>query len=213
MERKPGFWTYYTGVFLHPSETFRKLLNDDRRLKFGLFAFLIPAIGYTLFYIMAWKAGGSPSTFKPWLAIPIEKYFFYDIFLALPTYFLCLVTTAAILQLLSKLFGGKGSFEDSFSVLGFGVGVATWSTMLHDLTDSFLAFTGIINMREYEKMLNEPTFWRSLLWTLFAIYFVWFIVLFTKGMKEVQKTSPLVSLLLGISGLVVFQLIFLIFIR
>jgi hypothetical protein len=162
---------------------------------------------------MAYKAGGSPSTFKPWLAIPIEKYFYYDIFLALPTYFLSLVTTAAILQLLAKLFGGKGSFEDSLSVLGFGVGVATWSTMLHDLTDAFLSIIGIIKMHEYEKLLNSPTFWRSLLWTLFAIYFIWFIVLFTKGMKEVQKTSPLVSLFLGVAGLAVFQIIFLIFIR
>ena len=213
MERRPGFWSYYIGVFLRPSETFRRLLNDERRLKFGLFSFLVPAIGYTVFYIMAYKAGGGPSTFKPWLAIPLENYFYYDIFLTLPTYFLSLVTAAAMLQLLAKLFGGKGSFEDSLSVLGFGVGVATWSTMMHDLTDAFLGFTGVINIREYEKILNEPTFWRSLLWTLFAIYFVWFIVLFTKGMKEVQKTSPFVSLLLGITGLIVFQIIFLIFIR
>ena len=213
MERRPGFWSYYLGVFIHPSETFRRLSGDERRLKFGLFSLLIPAIGYTLFYIMAYKAGGGPSTFKPWLAIPLENYFYYDIFLALPAYFLSLVTAAAIIQLLAKVFGGKGSFEDTLSVLGFGVGVATWSTMLHDLTDAFLGFTGLINLREYEKILNEPTFWRSLLWTLFAIYFIWFIVLFTKGIKEVQKTSPSVSLLLGIAGLIVFQIIFLIFIR
>lgn len=213
MENLPHFWSYYLGVFIHPSTTFRRLLNDKRRLKFGFCSFLIPAIGYTLFYFMAYKSGGGPSTFKPWLAIPIEKYFYYDIFLTLPVYFLCLVTTAAMLQLLAKVFGGKGSFEDSLSVLGFGVGVATWSTMLHDLNDAFLSFIGVISMPEYEKMLNEPTFWRSLLWTLFAIYFVWFIVLFTKGMKEVQKTSPIVSLILGITGLFVYQIIFLIFIR
>jgi hypothetical protein len=213
MEKRPGFWSYYSGVFLHPSVTFRSLLNDERRLKFGLFSFLVPAIGYTLFYIMAYNAGGGPSTFKPWLAIPIEKYFYYDIFLTLPTYFLCIVTAAAMLQLLAKVFGGKGSFEDSFTVLAFGAGVATWSTMLHDLTDAFLGFIGLIDIRKYEKILNEPTFWRSLLWTLFAIYFIWFTVLFTKGMREVQKTSPFVSLILGITGLIVFQTIFLIFIR
>jgi hypothetical protein len=188
-------------------------LSDERRLKFGLFSFLIPAIGYTLFYFMAYKSGGQPSTFKPWLAIPRENYFYYDIFLTLPAYFLSLVTAAAILQLLSKVFGGKGSFEDSVSVLGFGMGVATWSTMLHDLTDASLSFIGIISMPEYEKLLNEPTFWRSLLWTLFALYFTWFIVLFTKGMKEVHKTSPFVSLILGIIGLAVFQTMLLIFIR
>jgi hypothetical protein len=213
MDKQLNFWSYYSGVFLHPSATFRQLLNDDRRLKFGLYAFLIPAIGYTLFYIMAYKAGGEPSTFKPWLALPLDKYFYYDIFLTLPAYFLSLITAAAILQLLSKIFNGKGSFEDTFSVLGFGVGVATWSTMLHDLTDAFLGFTGVINLHNYEKILNSPTFWRSLLWTLFALYFIWFILLFTKGIKEVHKTSRLASLLLGIVGLIVYQTVFLIFIR
>jgi hypothetical protein len=213
METRPSFWSYYSGVFIHPSATFRNLLNDNRRLKFGLFAFLIPAIGYTLFYIMAYNSGGHPSTFKPWLAIPIEKYFYYDIFLTLPAYFLSLVTAAAMTQLLSKVFGGKGSFEDSVSVLGFGVGVATWSTMLHDLTDAFLSFIGVISMPAYEKLLNEPTFWRSLLWTLFAIYFVWFIVLFTKGMREVHKTSIFASVILGITGLAFYQVMLLIFIR
>jgi hypothetical protein len=213
MESQRNFWSYYLGVFLHPSRTFRDLLNDERRLKFGLFAFLIPATGYTLFYYMAYKSGGQPSTFKPWLAIPAENYFYYDIFLTLPAYFLSMVTAASMLQLLSKVFGGKGSFEDSVSVIGFGVGVATWSTMLHDLTDSFLSFIGVIKMSEYEKLLNEPTFWRSLLWTLFAVYFIWFIVLFSKGMKEVHKTSPFVSLILGIFGLIVYQIMLLIFIR
>jgi hypothetical protein len=213
MDKKPDFWSYYSGVFLHPSETFSLLMRDNRRLKFGLYAFLIPAIGYTLFYIMAYNAGGSPSTFKPWLAIPVEKYFYYDIFLTLPAYFLSLIAASGIIQLLSRAFNGKGSFEDTVSVFGFGVGVATWSTMLHDLTDAFLGFIGIIDLREYEKLLNEPTLWRSLLWTLFAIYFIWYIVLFTKGIKTVHKTSASVSLILGFVSLIVYQLIFLIFIR
>ena len=52
-------------MFLAPSRTLAELLRDDRRVKFGFFAVLIPALGYTLFYIMASAAGGAPSTFKP----------------------------------------------------------------------------------------------------------------------------------------------------
>ena len=213
MSTEPSFMRLYLGLFTRPSRTFERILQHQHKLRFGLLALLIPGLGYTLFYAMAWQAGGSPSTFKPWLALPIEKYFFYDIFLALPAVFLSLVAAAGIIQLLSRLFHGLGAFEDTFTVLAFGAAVATWSTMLHDLTDAFLAFTGAIDMKEYEAALNSPTFWRSLLWTLFAIYFAWFILLFTKGLRKVQKLPVSSSLLLGFIALLLYQGILLIFIR
>jgi hypothetical protein len=70
---KTNFWTLYFGMFYKPKSTFETIFEGDRSLKYGFFAFLIPAVGYTLFYIMAYFAGGSPSTFKPWLTIPIEE--------------------------------------------------------------------------------------------------------------------------------------------
>jgi hypothetical protein len=210
---KNHFWTFYFKAFIRPSRTFNLILENKNKLRYGFYAFLIPSLGYTVFYYFAYNAGGAPSTFKPWLTLSIEKYFMYDIFLAIPGIFLSLVAAAGIVQLLSRLFNCSGSFEDTFTTFGFGVAIASWATLLHDLIDSFLGFTGVINMQEYEKSLNEPTFWRSLLWTLFLIYFVWFILLFTKGIKASQKTSTSVSIFLGIIGLLVYQSILLIFIR
>ena len=63
--QRKSFFAYYRSMFLAPSRTLAELLRDDRRVKFGFFAVLIPALGYTLFYIMASAAGGAPSTFKP----------------------------------------------------------------------------------------------------------------------------------------------------
>jgi len=40
------------------------------------------------------------------------------------------------------------------AVIGFGIGVATWSSLLHDLTDAFLSVIGVIDMSEYEKLLK-----------------------------------------------------------
>lgn len=216
MEKSPqkkSFWSYYLGYFYKPSSTIRELLADERRLKFGSFAILIPAVGYTLFYIMASSAGGAPSTFKPWLALPIEDYFFYDIFIVAPSLMLCWIFASGLVQLLSHLFSGRGTFEDTAAVLGFGVSVATWSTMLHDLIDSFLAFIGVIDMRAYEAALNGPTFWRGLLLTLFAIYFVWFLVLFTKGIAAAHTLPKRKAFLLAVVGLAAYQVIFLVFNR
>jgi uncharacterized membrane protein YhaH (DUF805 family) len=68
-------------------------------------------------------------------------------------------------------------------------------------------------MREYEKLLNGPTFWRYLLWTLYLVYFIWFIALFTIGIKKANQFDLFRSIILAIIGLAVFQSVLLIFIR
>ena len=108
---------------------------------------------------------------------------------------------------------GQSKFDNILAVIGFGIGVATWSSLLHDLTDAFLSVIGIIDMREYEKLLNEPTFWRGLLWSLYTLYFFWFLTLFTVGIKKAQGFNLFKSILIAFVGLFTFQIILLIFIR
>jgi len=211
--QRKSFFAYYRSMFLAPSRTLAELLRDDRRVKFGFFAVLIPALGYTLFYIMASVAGGAPSTFKPWLALPIESYFFYDIFIVAPSMLLCWIFSSGVVQLLSRCFSGEGAYEDTTTVIGFGISVATWSTLVHDLTDAFLGAVGVINLREYEAALNTPTFWRGLLLTLFAIYFAWFLILFTKGIRAAHRLSGWQSFFLALIALLAYQGVFLIFNR
>ncbi len=208
-----NFISLYIRMFTKPGKTFDRLMNSGNKLSYGFYALLVPAVGYTLFYLMAWNAGGSPSTFKPWLNLPIEKYFMYDIFLTIPGYFVSWSTAAVLVFLLSRLLKGNAKFEDILMVIGFGVGIATWSSMLHDLTDAFLATIGVIDMKEYERLLNEPTFWRYLLLTLYMIYFFWFISLFTIGIKKANNFNYFKSIVLAIIGLAAYQSLLLIFIR
>ena len=208
-----NFLQLYFRMFYTPKSTFKLLFNSDKALQFGFYSLLIPIIGYTAFYIMAFYAGGSPSSFKPWLTIPMEDYFKYDIFLTLPGYYLSWIGASATVYLLSRLFNGQSKFDNILAIIGFGIGIATWSSLLHDLTDAFLSIIGVIKMSEYEKLLNEPTFWRSLLLTLYTIYFFWFLSLFTVGIKLAQGFSTIKSVLIALFGLIVFQMILLIFIR
>jgi hypothetical protein len=196
-----------------PASTFREIFESEKALKYSFFALLIPALGYTLFYVMAYFAGGSPSAFKPWLAIPIEDYFKYDIVLTFPGYYLGWIGSSGTVYLLSRFLNGQSRFDNILAVIGFGIGIATWSSLLHDLTDAFLSITGVIDMRAYEQLLNEPTFWRGLLWTLYTIYFFWFLTLFTIGIKKAQNFSLFKSILISLAGLFTFQAILLIFIR
>jgi hypothetical protein len=210
---KTNFSALYFKMFYKPQSTFRLIFESPDCLKYGFFALLVPAIGYTVFYIMAYYAGGSPSTFKPWLALPIEKYFKYDIFLTLPGYYLSWISASGTIYLLSRWMKGTSRFDNILAIFGFGIGVATLSTMLHDLTDAFLSIIGVIDMREYERLLNEPTFWRGLLLSLYTIYFFWLMTLFTIGIRIAQGFSIIKSTLIALIGLIIFQLTLLIFIR
>ena len=200
-------------MFYKPKSTFNLIIDSTHTLKLGLYALLVPMLGYTLFYVMAYFAGGSPSTFKPWLAIPMASYFKFDIFLTAPGYYLSWAGASVTVYLLCKLMNGTCKFDNILAIVGFGIGVATWSSLFHDLTDAFLSVIGVIDMKEYEQLLNEPTIWRGILLTLYSIYFFWIIMLFTIGLRVSQKFSLVKSLIIALIGLATFQIILLIFIR
>lgn len=208
-----NFIRLYFNMFYKPKSTFKKIFESENSIKFGFYAILVPAIGYTLFYIMAYHSGGSPSTFKPWLALPIEDYFKFDIFLSIPGYFVSWAVSSTTIYLLMRLFSSKVKFDNVAAVIGFGIGVATWSSLFHDLCDASLSILGVIKMSEYEILLNQPTFWRGLLLTLYTIYFFWFLTIFTIGIQQLKNMNLLKAIGIAFAGLAVFQVILLIFIR
>jgi hypothetical protein len=162
-----SFKDYYFGTIFRPRRTFDALLADSRRLRFGLLALSINAVLYTLVYIFLSLGGGAPSSFTPWLAIPAEVYYHYNRFFLAPSMFMCWILAAGVAQLLSRPFSGKGSFEDTLSMLGFAISIASLASLLLDLPDSFLGAIGLLNLREYEVALNSPPIWRTLLLTLY----------------------------------------------
>jgi len=208
-----SFKDYYFGTILRPRRTFEALMADPRRLKFGLFALLINAFLYTLVYVFLSLRGGAPSTFTLWLAIPKDVYYFYNQFFLAPSMFLCWIAAAGVAQLLSRPFSGKGSFEDTLSVLGFGISIACLASLLHDLPDTFLGAIGLLDLRAYEVALNSPTIWRTILWFFYILSAVLFVVLFPIGIRAAQRLKRGPAILVGIPAFIVYQFIFLIFNR
>jgi Yip1 domain len=208
-----SFKDYYLGTLLHLRQTFDSLIIDSRRLKFGLLAITLNASLYTLVYIFLWSAGGAPSSFTPWLAVPKDVYYFYNQFWLAPSMFGCWILAAGVAHLLSRLFAGKGSFEDTLSVFGFGVTIATLFALLHDLTDSFLGAVGLLDLRWYELALNSPTVWHSILMTLYSIALIMLFVVLTRGVIAAQRIKPGPAIFIGLVSFVVYQGIFFIFNR
>jgi hypothetical protein len=209
-----SFRSYYLGTIIRPRRTFAALLADDRRLRHGLLALALNAALYTLIYAFLWHGGGAPSSFTPWLAIPKDVYYAYNRFLLAPSMVAGWMLAAGVAQLLSRPFGGKGSFEDTLSVFGFGISIACLASLAHDLPDSLLGAIGLLNLREYEVVLNTPmTIGWAILWTCYSLSFLWFLVLFPKGVAAAQRIGRGPAVLVGVLSFAVYQFVFLIFNR
>lgn len=207
-----SFWRNYFRTFYNPTGSFIAVLSGNY-FKAGFLYMLIPAALYTLMYIMLYLGNGAPSTFTPWLNISKDHYYFYNQFLAAPSMILSWFVAAAFLQTFCHFAHGKGSFEQTLAILGLSISVAMWSTLLHDLTMSFLSAIHWIDARKHEIAMNSPTIWRTILWICFALYFFAFIALFYKTVRIVHGLNKTKSMLFGISAFILFQCIFLIFNR
>jgi hypothetical protein len=123
------------------------------------------------------------------------------------------LVAGAVTQLLARRFDGNGTFEDTLSVLGFGIALGSWWTLLHDLVTTFLGAMRVINQRAYEDAMSTPTIYRTILWSLMLGYLLTFVVLFAKGIAAAQRTSTAPSALLGAIAFASYQLVFIVFNR
>ncbi len=207
------FKDYYLGALLRPRRTFDALMSDPRRLRFGLFALLINAILYTFVYIFLTIGGGAPEAIPPWLNIPKDVYYSDDRFILAPSMFGAAILAAAFAHLVGRLFAGQGTFDDTLSAFGFAIGIPSLFSLLHDLPDTFLGAVGLLDLRWYEVALNSPTIWRTLLWTLYGLSFLFFFILFPKATGASQRLKPGAAVVIGVLSYLIYQGIFVIFNR
>ena len=207
------FLKNYLQTIIRPTRSFEQLIDNEKYFSLGFLFILIPIIAYTLVYILLTIGHGAPSVFTPWLNIPKENYYSINRFLLAPSMILCWMVASAIIQILSLLFKGTGTFEQTLTVIALSISLAMWGGLIHDLPMSLFSAIGIIDARQHEIDMNSPTIFRTLLWIFYSIYFIAFLILFPLAVKVTQKLTTSKSILIGWIGFVCFQIMFLIFNR
>jgi hypothetical protein len=208
-----GIFKNYLQTIYRPKASFENLLADKNYFSLGFIYILIPIVAYSLMYVFLVIGHGAPSVFTPWLNIPKEAYYSVNRFMLAPSMILCWVTSTAIIHILSHSFKGAGTFEQTLAVIALSISISMWGGLIHDLPMSFFSAIGIIDARQHEIDMNSPTIFRTLLWTCYSIYFIAFLILFPLAIKVVHRLSLAKSIIIGWTGFVIFQLIFLIFNR
>jgi hypothetical protein len=207
------FWTLYGRAFVRPRRALEALVAEPARVRYGAYAVAITAAAYQLVYFFLSRNGGRPTVFRPWLAIPAEVYYQYDVWFVVPSILLAWISAAGFAHLAARALGGAGTFEETLAAVGLGLSISTWWTGLHDLVTTFLGWVGMIDQRAYEDAMSTPTPFRTLIWTLMAGYVVWFLVTFAKGVGAAHRLPAPRAAAAGAVGVVVYQLVFVIFNR
>lgn len=208
-----SFGAYYAAMARSPRSTAAALTSDPRALRLGACAMLVPLVGYTIVYLGLARSGAYPSALSPWLAIPAETYYRYNVFLFPVGLGSAWLLASAVVQLLGHAVGAAGRFEDTLAALGFAIGIASWTLLPHDVTVAVLGAIGVIDGRAHEHAMNQPTLARDVLWLFLAAYLVAFPVLFTATLAGAHRLSLGRASFLGVIGFVVYQLVFLLFNR
>jgi len=207
------FLKTYLQTILKPGKTFKELLANEKSFSMGFAFILIPIIAYTLMYILLTIGHGAPSVFTPWINIPKEDYYPINRFLLAPSMILCWISASALIQILSRIFKGAGTFEQTLTVIALSISISMWGGLIHDLPMSLLSAVGVIDARQHEIDMNSPTIFRTLLWICYSIYFIAFLTLFPLAVKVVHKLTITKSIVIGWIGFILFQIIFFIFNR
>lgn len=208
-----GLSNQYFRTITQPQKAFETLLANDKYFRLGFIYIAIPIAAYTLMYVFLTIAHGAPSVFTPWLNIPKDSYYAVNRFLLAPSMILCWVAATAVVQILARLSGGAGTFEQTLSVLALSISIAMWGGLIHDLPMSFLSAAGVIDARQHEIDMNSPTIFRTLLWICYSVYFLAFLILFPLAVRVAHRLSWAKSIFTGWVAFIIFQLIFLVFNR
>ena len=203
---------YFQTVY-KPRKTFEELIIKDDLYKQSFAYISIPIVCYSLLYIFLTIAKGAPSTLTPWLNISKEDYYSVNRFLLAPSMIICWFTATSFIQVISRLLGGAGTFEQTLSTISLSISIAMWGALIHDLPMSFLSAVGVIDAKQHEIAMNSPTIFRTILWICYSIYFIAFFILFPISVRVVHKLNWLKSIIIGSLAFIIFQTIFLIFNR
>ncbi len=206
------FWQYLVGTVVRPRRTMECLLADPNCAGQGARAVLLIGGLYTL-TVAAFAAVGAKISTPAWLAIPPERYYFWEIFYALPVMLAAWLLGSGFVQVVGRQLGGRGSFEGTLACLGFALSLPTFVTWLPETAGALAFLAGVTTQAEYLAASARPGFWQVFGVAYQAVARACFLALFPMAVRAAQRLSWPKALGLGWLTFVVVGLMLVVFIR
>jgi hypothetical protein len=182
------FISFQIGIIFHPIITFRKILRHEKRFSFGFITILLFGTGYTIGVIFAYSFGHHPYGIPIVLKIPIEQYYLYEAFFLLLLTISTWILLAGLIRIISIPFKGKGSYEDTLSLLGFPFIILLLFMLIPDIINDYL----------FKKIITNNIYWNIINPIRLFIPTLWVMILHFLAIKEVQGINNFKTLIVFI---------------
>lgn len=196
--------TFQLGIILHPIFTLKKYLKHENRLLYSFITILLFGIFYTIGVVFAYIFEHLPYGIEIILKVPIEKYYLYESFFLLPVTICTWILLAGLIQIISILFKGKGSFEDTLSLIGLPFFILIIFMFIPDIIIDYLMPKSIIESYIFWNIINPIR--------LLLVSF-WIIIIHIIAVKEVQKLTNIKAIIITILSYIPYMAIILTYIR
>jgi hypothetical protein len=209
---RPSLWRYVVPMVVTPRRAFDALMADPARLGHGAALISAKAAAYTVVVLLL-HLGGVPIMIPAWIAIPVERYYFWEIFFIAAVTLGGWILAAGVVQLASTRRGGTGRFEDVLATTAFAITLPSLATLLPDFLVGLLTSLGLLDPLEWARTSVAPGGWRTVIWSYLALYLVALLALYPIATAAATGLRLRHALPIGLLGAVVYQGVYFIFIR
>lgn len=161
-----------------------RLATDPRAAFIGFRNTLGIAVLYEV-AILLWAFGAEGVTLPPFLRIPEEDYYFYELIFLIPLFLITWLLASAIGYVASKALGGTGSFDSILGGFGVTMAVSAYFTLLPDYLQGILWTTGLVSFQEYQELTGSGGL-LLIVWAYMLAYVLAHLVLYSVTIHHTQ---------------------------
>ena len=194
---------YQLGIIIHPILTLKKFLRHEKRLFYSFITILLFGTFYTIGVIFAYISDSLPYGIEIILKIPIEKYYLYESFFLLPVTICTWILLAGLIQIISIPFKGKGSFEDTLSLIGLPYFILIIFMFIPDVIMGYLP----------KSIVESYIFWNIINPARLLLVSIWIMIIHIIAVKEVQKLTNMKTIIITVLSYIPYMAITLTYIR
>ncbi len=179
-----------------PGAFVRQLTTDRQAVLIGFRNVLAIAVLYEI-AILLWALGSDGVTLPPFLRIPEEQYYFYELIFLIPMFIVTWLLASGIAYVMSMALGGNDQFDAILGGFGVSMAISFYFSLIPDYIQGILWTTGWVPFHEYLEITSKGIpliiVWTYLLtWLLAHLIFYTITIYHTQGLSRIR--SALVAL-------------------
>lgn len=164
------------------------------------------------FVLLLWALGGATPTIPAFLKIPDAKYYFYQLIYYIPMFFVAWLLAGGIAYLLSKAFGGRGTYDTILGGFGMAAFISGYFALIPDFIQGVLWTTGWVPFARYQELTSQG-FLAVIVTGYLAAYSISYLLLYAVTIHYSQDLSKSKSVIVAVVAYFVSVFFFMIIVR